>query len=579
MSSHSTGQFISKMIKTVWLAFLSLPTYLKIIVISLILIGTISFSISLQLLNQKMTIEIPKNGGSITEGVIGYPRFVNPLLATTEADRDLTTVIYSGLMRFDSNGELIPDLALDYEISENKLTYTFNLKPDLTWHDDKPLTTTDIVFTVNRLKDPTLFSPNQIIWQDIKVEAITKETVTFTLSKPIPGFLAMATIGLLPAHLWQNVDTNNFAFNDLTLRPIGSGPYLVKNIKTDIAGSPTNYSLQSFPNFALGQPAITNLNFNFYPTEEALIEAYTNKKITSMNSVSPTMARSLKLTDARIITTPLPRVFGFFFNHNKNPIFTQKTVREALNLVIDKDFIVRDILDGYGLVLNGPLSPQTKGYVAISSTNLKTEERLIKARDLLLNDGWSLNETGILTKTINGQNLPLRFTITVPDVPELILIANQAKDTWQKIGAVVSLETTPPADLNQNIIRPRNYDILLFGLVVGHEADLYSFWHSSQRNDPGLNISSYTNPLVDNLLEKLKNIPSGQEREKLLNDIQITVANDYPAIFMYSPYFIYAAPNNVKNLKLNYLSKSSDRLLDIHKWYINTEQIWPFFVS
>lgn len=564
-------------IQTLRSIFFTLPIIFKIIVLACVSVGTITLSIYLWQKNIDLMVEIPAPYGSFTEGVVGNPRFINPILAVSDVDKDLTTLIYSGLMRKKSDGSLIEDLAQSHTISEDFKTYHFILKPDLTWHDGTPITTKDIAYTINSTKNPDLKSPFQSLWNNVTVEIKNDREITFSLNKPFPGFLEMLSLGILPAHIWSNIDINNFAFSEYNLDPIGSGPYKIDKIKKDSAGVPTLFELKSFKNFALGKPHINQINLHLYPNETLLIADYEQGKIDSMNSVNPSYVEKIKSADKRIITTPLPRVFGLFFNQNQNPIFTQAEVREALDLLIDKNYIVENVLNGYGTVVNGPLSPQTFGYEAIKSTDIEADQRSQTSLDILTKNGWAPNKDGILMKKINGSDTLLKLTITTTDSEELKTIASFVKTQWEKIGIQVDIIVLDQNTLNQEAIRPRKYDVLLFGMVIGNEADLYSFWHSSQRSDPGLNISFYTSVQTDNLLAKLESTNDKEQRRDLVRQIQNTIASDHPAVFMYSPYFIYAAPKEVQNIEIKYLTRSSDRLLQIYDWYIDTEYIWKIF--
>ncbi|MEX0910456.1 MAG: peptide ABC transporter substrate-binding protein [Candidatus Paceibacterota bacterium] len=562
-------------IKNIKIIFLSLPFKIKMVVVFLFILGTGTLFSYLQLINTDYLTEVPVVAGSITEGVIGTPRFINPLLASSDVDRDLSTLIYSGLMRKKTDGSLILDLAQDYTITEDKQTYNFILKNNLTWHDDKPLTTSDIAYTIEAIKNREIGHPNQALWNNINVEVKNDREITFSLAKPFPGFLDMATLGILPKHLWQETEFNNFTFSDFNIKPIGSGPYKINKIKKDVAGIPTIYELTLFKNFSLNGPYIQEVNFRFYPNEQLLFEAYKNNDIDSLSNISPYFVDTLRLKGKRIITTPLPRVFGLFFNQNQNPVFTQKEVREALNIAIDKDYIVKNILNGYGTVVNGPLSPQTFGYEAAPSTNVS--DRTQTAAQKLLAGGWKKNEAGLLSKNINGSDTLLKFTITTAESEELQKIANFIKTEWEKIGASVDIMVLNQNALKEEAIRPRKYDVLFFGMVISNETDLYSFWHSSGRNDPGLNVSLYTSVNTDSLLDKLESTSDQNLKRDLVRQIQTSIVTDSPAIFLYSPYFIYTTKDNIQNINMEYIIKSSDRLLGIHNWHTETERVWPIF--
>src|SRR5918911_2714319 len=148
-----------------------------------------------------------RRGGTFVEAMIGSPRYVNPLLASSETDLDLTHLVFSGLTRIDDRGNIVPDLASGWQVSPDARTYTFTLRPDLRWHDGQSLTAEDVVFTLDLVRDkdfpgdPALAAP----WRDVRVDAPTQQTVRFTLPAPDASFMQLTTLGVLPRHLWSDV--------------------------------------------------------------------------------------------------------------------------------------------------------------------------------------------------------------------------------------------------------------------------------------------------------------------------------------------------------------------------------------
>ena len=179
------------------------------------------------LLNNSLLVAVPAYGGTVSEGVIGSPRFINPILAVSDSDRDLTSLVYSGLLRATSDGDYVPDLAQSYTISPDGLTYTFKLRPNATFHNGMKVTADDVVFTINKANDPALQSPERANWDGVTVAAIDAETVQFTLKAPYAPFVENLTTGILPKQLWQNVSDDEFSFSDLNTNPVGSGPFEV----------------------------------------------------------------------------------------------------------------------------------------------------------------------------------------------------------------------------------------------------------------------------------------------------------------------------------------------------------------
>lgn len=548
----------------------------KKVFLVLFLIFISSFSVLAYQANNKISIVVPAQGGGLTEGIVGTPRFINPLLAISDADRDMATLIYSGLMRPDNEGGLVLDLAEKYEISEDGLEYTFILKPNLEWHDGEPLTSDDIIFTVQQAKDPLLKSPKRASWEGVEVQKIDDRTVKFILQKPYTPFLENTSLGILPEHLWQDASSELMTFSDLNIYPVGSGPFKIDNADKDSSGIIKTYYLKANKKFSMGEPYIKKLNLNFYPSEEKLLEAYKKGGIDSVSAITPQIIDEIKQEDSSLKTFFLPRVFGVFFNQNNIKAFTYEEVRKALDLATNKKKVVEEVLKGYGTPIDYPIPPGVLG-----GKNPDSEETfsIEKAKELLEKNDWKINkETGILEKTVKKEIIPLQFSISTSNAPELKQAAEILKSSWEMIGAKVDIKIFEIGDLNQNVIRPRKYDAIFFGEIVGRDPDPFVFWHSSQRNDPGLNIALYANNTVDKLLESARTISDQQKREGIYEKFQEEMRKDTPAIFVYSPFFIYLIPQEIKGLENLYsITISSERFSQIHKWHLKTKKVWKIF--
>ncbi|TSC59558.1 MAG: Extracellular solute-binding protein family 5, partial [Parcubacteria group bacterium Gr01-1014_107] len=327
-------------------------------VVFILLIAVFAFS-SLFLLwkvSQAFMVEVPERGGSLVEGIVGSPRFINPLLAETDADQDLTALVYSGLLKATPEGEPAGDLSESYSVSPDGLTYTFRLKEDIYFHDGEPVTAEDVEFTILKAQDPILKSPRRINWESVGVRVIDKEEIEFTLPHPYAPFLENATMGVLPKHLWKNLEPEQFAGSLLNAEPVGSGPYRVKKIKRGSDGLPIYYELTAFKKYASGEPYIRNLILKMFSNEKDLISAFKKGEVESINGISPQEARVFeKRKEIQLLTRPLPRIFGAFFNQNQATVFANKEVREALTISLDKEEFVEKILAGYGITINSPV--------------------------------------------------------------------------------------------------------------------------------------------------------------------------------------------------------------------------------
>ncbi len=548
---------------------------------TIFLFFTIIFVISGVLLLYQVSkifmVEVPDYGGSLTEGIIGSPRFINPIIASSDIDKDLTSLIYSGLLKMDSDGKLIPDLAENYIISNDELVYTVTLKDNAYFHDGTKVTVDDIVFTIEKTQDPNLKSPREINWNGVKVEKIDERTVSFTLKQPYSPFIQNLTLGILPQHIWKTASIEEFPFSQFNTKPIGSGPYKVNSISYTSSGLPSEYHLTAFNKYSFGKPYITNITIKSFQKDKDLSDALKNGDIESAHSISPKTISELKIKEEKIKLSPLPRIFGIFFNQNIAPVFINKEVRSALDMATDKEAIVNIVMGGYGQTIDGPIPPNkiTEG----SSETMKETERIEKTKEILIDSGWKQNDVGIFEKKDKNGTATLSFSISTGDAPELKEAAYLVQSQWQKIGAEVEVKIFGIGDLNQNIIKPRKYDALLFGEIIGRDLDLYPFWHSSQRNTPGLNIAMYTNIRADKLLENIRNTTDESRQHDYLSSFNKEIKNDMPAVFTYSPYFIYIVPTKVQNVNLGILTSPSERFSNVSNWYIETNRVWGIFVK
>lgn len=535
----------------------------------------------LESINKSFMISVPLRGGEITEGIIGTPRFIDPVLAFSDADRDLTALIYSGLMKKDGDGNLVPDLADNYVISPDGLTYTFTLKDKIYFHDGEPVTVEDIIFTIEKARDPIIKSPRGGNWGGILVEKIDERTIKFTLKKPYSSFLENTTVGILPAYLWNNTPIE---LNDANTNPIGSGPYSVSKINKQSSGIIDSYELSSFKNFTSGEPYVKKVTLRFYPSENELISALESGEIDQMSSVTPLNAEILKSKQYRVESAVLPRIFGLFFNQNQNQIFTDKNIIKAIDQTIDKDKIVREVLRGYGVAIDDPIPPNMIAYQKLNAENNKThEERKTAAENILAKDGWVKNTDGFLEKTTTEKKKKttqlLEFSISTGNAPELAETASLIEQDLSALGMKVEIKTFEVGNLNQGIIRPRKYDVLLFGQIINNESDLYAFWHSSQRKDPGLNVAMYTNAKVDKILEDAFILTDEKQRIKKYSQFEDEINKDMPAVFLYSPNFIYVVSKDLEGLRLDHITSSQDRFSSISSWYTKIDKVWKIFAK
>ncbi len=514
------------------------------------------------------TKEIPANGGSYVEGIVGQPMYINPILSqTNQTDSSLTRLVYSGLMKYDGSGKLVNDLAERYEILEDGKEYIFYLKKGVQWHDGEFLTSDDVIFTINTINDPLFKSPLRQNWQGVRVERVDDYTLKFILEKPYFGFLENLTVGILPKHIWSNIGYEKFPLAKFNLEPIGTGPYKFSDIHKDADGNILNYELVVFDDYFDKVPFISKILFNFYANRQEEIDAYNHKKI---NGIGNLPAEKSNIDDYRkntnIYEIDIPWSFTIFFNKTKNVALANKEIRSALRMATNKQEIIKKVLNGKGTVMDAPFFPGTDEYDnKIERPTFDIE----KAKELLDDSGWKLNSDGVREK--DGNNL--QFAIITIDSADLIKVANLLKKQWEKIGAKIDVQAYSFADIKQNYIKTREYDALLVGQEASFNVDPYSFWHSSQKKDPGLNWALFDNKDADEIIEQARVDNDRNDRIKKYYKFQEIINEEVPAIFLFSPKYLYLVDGNIKGIATQRINSPQWRFANINNWYINTKRV------
>jgi ABC-type transport system substrate-binding protein len=621
---------------------------------------------SLYLKNTEIKIA---QGGTHIEGVIGSPRYINPIYAQADdVDRDLTELIYSGLMKHNKEGEIIADLAESYKIIEEGKIFEFHLKENLFWSDKNPLTVDDIIFTIKSIQNPSLKSPIRASWFGVKTEKISDLVVRFELRNPSAVFLENCTLKILPKHIWENISEKNFYLSAYNLRPIGSGPYKIKEINQDKEGNIKSLELTLNPYYYKNSPHIPKIIFSFFDNKQDLISAFNSGQIKGLSVNSSEKKELLKNNDFSEYQPLLPRYFAVFFNSK-----ISKEIKQALNYGTDKEEIISQVLLGQGTRIDSPIMPDA--YQWLESPLKIYEFDLEKAKQILDKEGFLKTENGLRQKAIkkepsfqfknnlqvgsrgsevqelqkclsnpltggpdiypekeitgyfgektkaavirfqekykeeilqpygltsgNGivrkstraqlnqlcapsseETTVLSFTLTTFESsdtgqPILTKTANLLKKQWELLGFEIKIEVIEEKSIFlEEIIRLRDYEMVLFGNALGSSLDPFPFWHSSQVKDPGLNLAEYENKKADSLLELARQTLDEKERKEALEKFQNILIEDAPAVFLYSPDYLYLISKEIKGFSNQVIIDPSKRFSNIEDWYIKTKRAW-----
>jgi peptide/nickel transport system substrate-binding protein len=539
----------------------------KIAVGALFVLAVLSLFVSLRNVYYAHTIPAPDFGGSYTEGLMGQPTYINPLLANMEPDFSITNLIFSGLYKYDSTGQLVPDLAEGMPIiSQDQKQYTINLKPNLKWQNGKPLTADDVIFTIGLLQDANYKSPLWPLWQATTVSKLSDYSVKFT-TKDISGpFINNLAIHILPKSVWGSVDAQNFLLSKNNLEAVGSGPYAIKQIKKLPSGKVEEISLKSNPDYYDGKPKIDQLIFKFYDNEDDILNAFHSREIDGFGFVP--LGSDIRLDSnqpqAQILTVPLPQYQIAFFNLN-NKILNDQNVRLALSLATNKQQIIDNVFGGNAFL---PVSPWLGQEVAAATSTVDINQ----AQSLLDNAGWKIDpKTGIRT---NKQGKALAFTISTNDSLVNSKAAETLADQWKVLNITVNLNILPSKQLTDTLIKPRTFDVLLFPQKFGTDPDPFPFWHSSQVKDPGFNLTGFSDPVADKLIIDARTTTDKTVQIQDYQQFNSLIMSKVPIIFLDQTEYIYAIDSGIKNVHLNVLFDPSQRFNTINQWYVAEKRIW-----
>lgn len=606
--------------------------FLTLLVLALASAGFLVFDLYIK--NTKVS---PAFGGSYTEAIVGQPRFINPIYGeTNDIDRALIGLIYSGILTYDKNGNLVADLVSDYQISSDGKTYSFQLKDNLYWQDGVALTVDDIVYTIKTIQNSDYKSPERASWLDVEIQKISDKSFTLSLRAPYNSFLETCTVKIIPEHIWKNISPENFALSAYNLQPVGSGPYMFADIEQTNTGFIKSIALKANLKYYGKVPYIPDLSFKFSDTEQK------NDGKFNMYSFA------------------LPRYFAVFFNTQKARIFSDSNISKALSYSVNKQELAENIKTNINTKVSVVDSPILPEYFGFSPPTASYEFSLEKATTLLDKSGYKDSGNGQRTKpnakkpafqfqsylkigskgnevielqgclakldesfknTLQGEtngtfgtatdiavtnfqkkylpdtkptgetgpatrkklnelcltpqdnSLPLKFTLLTIDQPQLVLTANLLKNYWQKVGATVEIKAVPLSELKQ-LIKQRDYDALLYGQALQSMPDLYPFWHSSQINDPGLNLPEYQNKDADQLLKEARETSDSAIKAQKYEELQDIIIKDAPALFLYSSDYAYWVPEKIKGIDTAKIIDPAKRFVNITNWYINTKRIW-----
>lgn len=560
----------------------------------------------------------PIFGGQYTEGLIGNPIHINPLyVSLNDVDNDISRLLYSSLFKYNESGETVKDLVQDYQVSADEKKYTFKIRDDARWSNGEKIMADDIVFTFEAIKNPAYNSPLRASFTGVQISKVGEQTVSFTLSEKYAPFLDLLTFGIMPESVWGQISPESASLAAPNLKPIGSGPYQFKSLIKDSNGNIKSYTLSVNKNYYGSRPYLKEIVFKFYVDSAEALRALNDNNVDGLSVLAKEDRDGLIARNSlNFYKLSLPRFKAVFFNQEKNVFLKDVKIRQALSFATPRQEIIEKVLGNEASPVYGPIMENNFAYNSeiekydfdlakaaslLESAGFKKEtvaeeelallrqqqEQATTSKDVLtveekrkveLGAGeWFYRETAAVKDKTGKETTPavktyLTINITIIDNDENFGVANLIKDNWEKLGVKTSLIKVPIKEIQTSAVKPKNYEALLFTEAVGNDPDTYVFWHSTQAGVDGLNLSNYKNEEVDKMLEEGRLISNREERVADYKKFQELLNADAPAIFLYSPYYIYPQNKKIKGFTTKNITMPADRFSNVFGWYAKTGQ-------
>lgn len=525
---------------------------------------TISQTFGLAELYQK---ELPVSGGVYNEGIIGTFSNASPLFASSAADNAVSRLVFSGLMKYDDNNQLVEALADRIDIDNTSRNYTIHLRPELKWQDGKPLTADDVVFTYKLIQNPDVKSPLRAGWSGVNIEKVNKLTIRLSLPNALAPFKYSLTTGILPEHLLKNVPATQIRSSDFNQKPIGAGPYkwVGLDMKDPAAteGDTSVIALEPFINYFEGKPKLDRFLIHTYNSEQALANAFKEKEVIGASGLTK-RPEKLGVNDNIESHTFNNTAEMMVFFKTTEGVLNDIQVRRALALGVNRINLAKHVSNVYR-PLRSVLLPGQIGY---DKQYDQPQYNLSEAKKVLESAGWKVGSKGVRYK----ENKPLIVRIYAEDTELNRATISQIKSTWLSLG--VDLKTEFQQTINfQTTLNFHTYDALLYGISIGADPDVYAYWHSSQadvRAGSRLNFSEYKSAVADKALEAGRARLDPEIRTVKYQPFLKAWAEDTPAVALYQPKQLYFTRGAVYGLNDGTINTDADRYNNVANWQIHT---------
>lgn len=526
-------------------------------IIGLLLLGT-AVLLSGGLLWLQFAVPPFEEAETYVEAVTDEPPLLNPILAPlTLVGQDPLPLIFSGLVRADAAGNLMPDLAENWEVSTDGRRWTFRLRDGLRWHDGPPVDAGDVLFTIGLVQAPDHQGSEELadLWRGVTVEAPDPRTVRFLLTEPLASFPAHLTLGLLPRHLLEGTTASALPLHPFNRQPVGSGPYRLT--KRD----PEQVVLERQPAYHGPPPRLDRVDLRFFADRALAIESLLAGRVDGLGQLRADeverVAASPRLT---VYSIPERSKMAALALNVRTPLFGERAVRRALARAIDREALIERALGGRAEPAFGPIPVQSWAYTRVPDAGAYDP---IEAAAVLDRAGWAPDSGGVRRR--EGQ--PLAFTALTADTPERLAVAHDLAAQLERIGFDVRVQVVPPDQLTEQYLERREFEAALVGQwATSGDPDVYPQWHSSQAAPSGGNYAGFVDPDIDRWLEVGRQKLRAEDRRDAYSQFQARWAEEQPSVPLYHPLESFAVNKDIRGIAADPLPDSSWRLRTAVGW-------------
>lgn len=497
----------------------------------------------------------PSYGDAIVVSSISDACTLIPILASDASSSDICGMVFSGLVKYDKNINIVGDLAESWDILEDGLVIVFHLRKGVLWHDGAPFTSRDVAFTFNKLTDPSVKTPYSGDFERVaKLETPDDLTVRVTYKEPFAPALSSWGMWIMPEHLLKNEDLNNTRFSR---HPVGTGPYKFKTWNTG-----EKIELVSNHEYFEGRPYIDRYIYRIIP-DDATIFLELETCGVDMSNLSP--LQYARQTDNAFFRDHYTKFrypgFGFtYMAYNiSDPKFSDVRVRQALNYAVNKQEIVDTIFFGLARVTTGPYVIDSWAY----NKGVKpVAYDAAKAKSLLSEAGWEdRDRNGWLEK--DGKEFEFTLIVNQGNT-ERLRVAEMIQGYLKDIGIRLKIRTLEWSALINDFINKRRFEAVLMGWFLSRDPDNFDIWHSSKTREGEFNFIGYSNPEVDRLLVDGRRTFDQARRREMYNRIHEIIYEEQPYLFLYSGDVLPVAGRRFRNIEASPIGIG----YNFTKWYV-----------